>query len=66
MDRKTTFVAWNANGLKNKVQDLREFLTRMNPDITLISETKLDTADKIKIPGFNLVRNDNTSRSDLL
>ncbi|GBN28315.1 putative RNA-directed DNA polymerase from transposon X-element [Araneus ventricosus] len=43
---------WNANGLYGKVNDLREFLSRKNPDIVLIQETHLSGLDRCYFPNY--------------
>ncbi|GBM68873.1 RNA-directed DNA polymerase from mobile element jockey [Araneus ventricosus] len=43
---------WNANGLYGKVNDLREFVSRKNPDIVLIQETHLSGLDRCYFPNY--------------
>ncbi|GBM43177.1 hypothetical protein AVEN_50101-1 [Araneus ventricosus] len=45
---------WNANGLLGKVDDLREFDTRIKPDILLMQETRLRAADRITVSNYTL------------
>ncbi|GBM95997.1 hypothetical protein AVEN_271384-1 [Araneus ventricosus] len=45
-------ITWNANGLLGKVDDLREFIGRVKPDIILLQEIRLSGADSIAIPNY--------------
>jgi exonuclease III len=51
-------VIWNANGIKNKTDELKDFLDTEQTDIILISETKLTTNDKIYFDGYSTYRRD--------
>lgn len=45
-------VTWNANGLKERTQELEIFLRTMNIDIALISESHFTNKSYIKIKGY--------------
>ena len=45
-------ITWNANSLKNKVQELKHFLISNNVDIACISETNLDNSIHIKVRNY--------------
>ncbi|KAK2577593.1 hypothetical protein KPH14_012704, partial [Odynerus spinipes] len=49
---------WNANGLRNKIQEVEEFLARRKIDILLINETKLNPKIKLKIRNYTCIRKD--------
>ena len=53
---KVTICIWNANGLKNKIGELIEFLDRFQIDIAMINETKCMTKDKLKIKNYTCIR----------
>lgn len=50
--------AWNANGLKNKLHETEHFIHTHKIDIFIITETKLQTTDKIKIQNYSSHRYD--------
>lgn len=43
---------WNANSLKFKLNEFKHFLFSRDHDIVGICETKIDTNDKLHIPGY--------------
>lgn len=47
-------VAWNANGLYAKLDQVKVFLSEYQIDILLISETHLTDKNRIKIPHYTL------------
>jgi len=47
---------WNANGVSNKIGELREFVKRHDPDIVCLQETKLNDNNRISIPNYNGLR----------
>jgi exonuclease III len=47
---------WNANGVKNKKEDLEKEIHEHSPDVIMIQETLLKTADVFEIPGYACVR----------
>ena len=51
-------VAWNANSIGNKLQELREFLPRFRVDVALISETHLKPSHRSNIANYKCYRND--------
>lgn len=53
--------SWNANGLRPKLAELKEFITRLRIDIMLINETKLDPTGTFKIKHFEVIRRDRTA-----
>ncbi|CAG5100732.1 Similar to X-element\ORF2: Probable RNA-directed DNA polymerase from transposon X-element (Drosophila melanogaster) [Cotesia congregata] len=50
--------SWNANGLKNKLGEVIEFISRNKIDIFLINETRLCEKDKLKVRNYNCIRKD--------
>ena len=51
-------VAWNANSIVSKIQELREFLIRFRVDVALIGETHLKTNHRANIANYKCYRND--------
>jgi exonuclease III len=49
---------WNANGITNKIDDLKTFLTTEKIDIMIINETKLTTNDKLYFNNYKTYRHD--------
>ena len=45
---------WNANGLRNHINEVETFLTLQNIDVFLISETHLTSQNYVKIKGYNV------------
>jgi hypothetical protein len=60
--QNTTFAVqiayWNANSVKNKKNELIEFIDENKIDIMLLGETWLRTGDNFKIPNYVIYRND--------
>ncbi|GFW28579.1 probable RNA-directed DNA polymerase from transposon X-element [Trichonephila clavipes] len=50
--------SWNANGVKSRIVELRDFIDKHSPDIVLIQETHLGPGDTLHIPNFTTYRND--------
>ncbi|GFU86255.1 probable RNA-directed DNA polymerase from transposon X-element [Trichonephila clavipes] len=50
--------SWNANGVKLRIVELRDFIDKHSPDIVLIQETHLGPGDTLHIPNFTTYRND--------
>lgn len=51
----------NANGLKNRISELNNFLHCNNVDIMMINETRFNSQSKLKIRGYTCIRKDNSS-----
>ena len=51
-------VAWNANGIRLKLQEFREFLARTKIDVALINETHLKPSHRANVPNYVVYRND--------
>ena len=49
---------WNANGLRQSVSELKDFLSHHKIDIMLINETTLNAKTNVYVPGYNKVRKD--------
>lgn len=47
---------WNANGIKNKTDELEIFLNEEDIDVCLLSETHLTNSTDIKVKGYNLYK----------
>ncbi|GFS82040.1 RNA-directed DNA polymerase from mobile element jockey [Trichonephila clavipes] len=57
----TSLLCWNANGLKNNLEELEECVIDYNPDIIGIQETHLRPADRVCIPNYTCHRSDCTT-----
>lgn len=55
---KINICSWNANGIKNRMGELIEFIDRFNIDILMINETKCTSKDKLKIRSYTCLRSD--------
>lgn len=53
--------SWNANGLRHKVGELIDFISRTKIDIVLISETRLNEHVKLKIRNYKCLGKDKGS-----
>ena len=49
---------WNANGLKEKFDELAQFIFERGVDIMLINETKFVDKSKCSLPGYRCIRKD--------
>ena len=56
--RNLEFVTWNANGVKNKINDLRDFIEEQDLDLVLLTETHLNAGDRLRIRNFKTYRSD--------
>ncbi|GFS42582.1 putative RNA-directed DNA polymerase from transposon X-element [Trichonephila inaurata madagascariensis] len=50
--------SWNANGVRSRTVEMRDFIDKHRPDIFLIQETHLGPGDSLQIPNFTTYRND--------
>ena len=55
-------VAWNCDGIRNKLYELRAFIQEESYDIIALCETHLVAGDLFKVPGYVLYRNDRRGR----
>lgn len=53
--------SWNANGLRPKFAELKQFITRFNIDIMLVNETKLTEKILLKMKNFHIIRKERTA-----
>lgn len=60
---KITICSWNANGIRDRVAGLIEFLCKLNIGIILINKTKLNKNDRLKIKGYNCIRKERQNRA---
>lgn len=62
MSKNFKIISWNCNGLRTRLNELRIFANKFNPDIILIQETKIYNVDYFKIPNYSgyLNKNNNT------
>ncbi|GFV93398.1 uncharacterized protein TNCV_4540091 [Trichonephila clavipes] len=58
---QVTSIGWNANSVKYKLGELRNFLCDEDPDIIGIQETHLGPADSFKLPNYICHRSDRLS-----
>ncbi|GFT42727.1 putative RNA-directed DNA polymerase from transposon BS, partial [Trichonephila clavipes] len=57
-----TLVSWNANGIRTRVEEFREFISEWNPDIINLQETHLQPCHHLAFPNYNIYRTDRTCR----
>ncbi|GFQ98199.1 putative RNA-directed DNA polymerase from transposon X-element [Trichonephila clavata] len=57
-----TLVSWNANGIRSRVEEFREFITEWNPDIINLQETHIQACHHLSFPNYNIYRTDRTFR----
>ncbi|GFT44441.1 probable RNA-directed DNA polymerase from transposon X-element [Trichonephila clavipes] len=50
--------SWNANGIKSRIIEVRDFIDKHHPDAFLIQESHLGPGDNIQIPNYTVYRND--------
>ncbi|GFT50874.1 putative RNA-directed DNA polymerase from transposon BS [Trichonephila clavipes] len=50
--------SWNANGIKSRIVEVRDFIDKHHPDVFLIQESHLGPGDNIHIPNYTVYRND--------
>ncbi|GFX03062.1 probable RNA-directed DNA polymerase from transposon X-element [Trichonephila clavipes] len=60
-DHSLRFFSWNANGLKSKLEELKDCIIDYNPDVIGIQETHLRPADRVSIPNYSCHRSDRTT-----
>lgn len=58
LQRDLKIVAWNANGLLARREELLEFMARHKPDVLLLSETHLTPHRQYRLPNYVLYRDD--------
>ena len=58
---KLKIAHWNANGLRNKIEQLKNFIYEHNIDIMLINETKFTSRNNCNIQGYKTLRADRIS-----
>jgi exonuclease III len=54
----------NANGITNKIDELKTFLTTEKIDIMIIKETKLTTNDKLYFNNYKTYRHDRPTNTN--
>lgn len=59
-----TILQWNANGLKSRSAELKQFISqsKIKPDVICIQETHLKTNHKFQIVGYDCIRRDRLDR----
>ncbi|GFW73553.1 hypothetical protein TNCV_4327101 [Trichonephila clavipes] len=55
--------AWNANGVRSRIVELRDFINKHSLDIILIQETHLRPGVSIRVPNYTLYRNDTQTQN---
>ncbi|GFR03052.1 hypothetical protein TNCT_336161 [Trichonephila clavata] len=50
--------SWNANGVRSRIVELRDFVDKHNPDLILLQETHLGPGDTLQIPNYTTYRDD--------
>ncbi|GFX19498.1 putative RNA-directed DNA polymerase from transposon X-element [Trichonephila clavipes] len=57
-----TLVSWNANRIRTRVEEFREFISEWNPDIINLQETHLQPCHQLAFPNYNIYRTDRIFR----
>lgn len=65
MEYKLKIVTWNANGILNKLDQLKLFLFKHKVDIMLINESKLIKTDGLRIKNYSILRSDRNSNDNV-
>ncbi|GFX36706.1 probable RNA-directed DNA polymerase from transposon X-element [Trichonephila clavipes] len=52
--------SWNADGVRSRIVEIRDFIDKHAPDLFLIQETHLRPEHSFKIPNYYCYRNDRT------
>ncbi|GFW58600.1 hypothetical protein TNCV_1579321 [Trichonephila clavipes] len=55
--------AWNANGVRSRIVELRDFINKHSIDIILLQETLLKPGVSIRVPNYTLYRNDRETQN---
>lgn len=55
---------WNACSIRHKVDELLDLVNNLRIDIILLSETHLDENTRLRVPGFDIHRNDRPPVAD--
>ena len=63
INQKLLIGHWNANGLNENIEELKDFLLEFDIDIMLINETKFTSKNKCKISGYQIYRADRVSNN---
>lgn len=63
LKRDLQIVAWNANGLAARCDELVEFLARHKPYVLLVSEIFLTLHRRLRLPNYVLHRDDDRSNA---
>ncbi|GFR11775.1 putative RNA-directed DNA polymerase from transposon X-element [Trichonephila clavata] len=50
--------SWNANGVRSRIVELRDFIDKHSPDLILLQETHLGSGDTLQIPNYTTYRDD--------
>ena len=58
MSPNTSIIQWNAQGLRNKKNELLELINENNASLIAIQETKLSENYHIRIPNYNIISKD--------
>lgn len=63
MDRQIKILAWNANGITNKLADLRFFVSEHDVDIILLGETHLTPQHNLSLNPYTVYRTDRPNQN---
>ena len=58
MSNGTSIIQWNAQGLRNKKNELLDLINANNASIIAIQETKLSNNCHIRLPNYNIIMKD--------
>lgn len=55
--------SWNANGLKTRISELKEFINRQKVDIMIINDTRFTETHRLKVKTYTCIRKDVTQKT---
>ncbi|GFV22854.1 hypothetical protein TNCV_4600191 [Trichonephila clavipes] len=55
---KPQLASWNANGIKSRIVEVRDFIDKHHSDVFLIQESHLGPGDSIHFPNYTVYRTD--------
>ncbi|GFT99333.1 putative RNA-directed DNA polymerase from transposon X-element [Trichonephila clavipes] len=55
-------MSWNANGIRTRVDEFREFISEWNPEVINLQKTHLQPCHHLAFPNYNIYRTDRTCR----
>jgi exonuclease III len=63
MTKALKLAVWNANGLCQHAQEIRQFIKSLDLDILLVSETHFKERSYMSIPNYHIYRTDHPDKT---